>query len=961
MIMSATRPLSRAQKLLCAAACSILVLTLGYFLLTSGFFFKSVILPCASRALGVHITVADASISPFSRVYLSQVKVAVPNGEPIIKADNLRLDCNLFSMLGGTTKVGALSLDSPSLEIVENADGTRNLDALLKAIGNKPSAPASHSQTSKPLRLDLKNMAVKNGIIRYVKHGADGYLQTAELGGINVTLDRLMNGQSGKFTASAAFKAAGPSNSVLEASGAATVEFALNQDLLPITLNAKIDHQVSKAEGSFKSLAGFRSEFRGDVTPTEVKEISEHVFRDSQILGEVKLAGPFDLSRKEGHLVLTVGPLDQQFFGPVGAATGIDFGATTLGSVSSITLENAGSLLAVKSQFGATNLSINASGQRTPAIDLNSECDISLDLKNSSARLETLTLDGRQGRKSILHGNLTQPMTVTWAGNSTPANDSAFELAVSELDLPQWRAVVGNAVSAGTFSMNLRVASRNAGKTLNADLKSRITDLAADFGANGISGGAIQLDLNAQIAALQSITLTDCNLSATERGQPVLLVAGSGTFSNGVFAMSSQIEPVMARLLGAGSATPLKLGANLSGAFSNQVLDIKQLDISLPPSERAPRNELRINGQVDLSAPDLTSGNLDIAADSIDLSALYDSFEGQPAPAQKPQSPQTPAEGGNAEPPPMKLPFQFTTKVNLKEVLLREITMRNCQMTAKLDSGKLLLDPLLLTVNDGLVSGTIDLDLGVEGYTYALSLTMDRLPLEPIADTLSPENLGRYKGLIQASAKINGAGVTGASLRKSLTGQATFNLTNAEIQMTGPKLQKIVAPIANLLGLHEILTAPLDWLNGTVRLGDGNIHVGPCVAGSSSFEAIVEGAIPIADVLSNSPLALPVQLSLRRSLAQKVGLAPDNADPGIEYIPIKSIATIKGTLGQPNTVVDKKAVGGVVVNSGVGMAKKVGGQASSGVKSAFSGLRNLFHPKQSTPTNSPATNSDSNR
>ena len=32
-----------------------------------------------------------------SRAFISaRVKVATPNGEPIIKADNVRLDCNLF-------------------------------------------------------------------------------------------------------------------------------------------------------------------------------------------------------------------------------------------------------------------------------------------------------------------------------------------------------------------------------------------------------------------------------------------------------------------------------------------------------------------------------------------------------------------------------------------------------------------------------------------------------------------------------------------------------------------------------------------------------------------------------------------------------------------------------------------------------------------------------------------------
>ena len=199
-----------------------------------------------------------------------------------------------------------------------------------------------------------------------------------------------------------------------------------------------------------------------------------------------------------------------------------------------------------------------------------------------------------------------------------------------------------------------------------------------------------------------------------------------------------------------------------------------------------------------------------------------------------------------------------------------------------------------LNVNGGSVNGTVDLDLGLKGFTYALSLAMDRILLSRLPTQFHLKTWAGHKGLIQANAKINGAGLTGSSLRKSLSGQASFTLTNAEIQMTGPRLQKIVTPIATLLGLHEILTAPLDWVDATVRFGDGNIHVGPCVAGSSSFEAKVEGAIPIADILSNSPVDLPLQLSLSRSLAQKVGLASENADPGLDYIPIKNFVAIKG-------------------------------------------------------------------
>ena len=89
-----------------------------------------------------------------------------------------------------------------------------------------------------------------------------------------------------------------------------------------------------------------------------------------------------------------------------------------------------------------------------------------------------------------------------------------------------------------------------------------------------------------------------------------------------------------------------------------------------------------------------------------------------------------------------------------------------------------------------------------------------------------------------------------------------------------PKTPKVVGPIANLLGLHELLTYPLTSVDIKIDMGAGNITISNCVAGSSSFEASVEGIIPIANVLSNSPLNLPVQILLSRSLAQNISLAP---------------------------------------------------------------------------------------
>ena len=146
-----------------AVVCLVLIL---YFVATSGAFFKGVILPKVSKALGADVTVADASISPFSKVVLRDLKVQAPGREPIVTAGEVRARYSLRAILGGNLKVDEVALVAPVVQWITLADGTSNLDPFLKkpapAASPAPVPPAppsapppgqpAPSQASKPLQ-----------------------------------------------------------------------------------------------------------------------------------------------------------------------------------------------------------------------------------------------------------------------------------------------------------------------------------------------------------------------------------------------------------------------------------------------------------------------------------------------------------------------------------------------------------------------------------------------------------------------------------------------------------------------------------------------------------------------------------------------------------------------------------------------------------------------------------------
>jgi type II secretion system protein N len=946
------------RKLLFVLCALLVLVVIAWFVVTSGAFFKGVVLPRASQAVGAQITAGDVSLSPFSQVTLTQLKVAGAGGAPILEAAEVRLRYNLMSIIHGNIKVDEVTLDSPSINVVENSDGTRNIDSLLKS--NKPASPSATpaSSTSKTPQVEIRNITVKNASLHYVKHNSSGGDQVVELSGINVGLDQLINGQNSKFNFAAAGKISGPPDNLLEGKCDAEVSMGLGPDLMPRTLTLKANQQVLKAQGAYQTYAGFRSALSGEMTPTEVKGITESFYRNDQLLGEVKLSGPLDLSKKEGHLTLAAGPFNRDLLNFLGGAKGLDFGSTTLSANGDLSLKNGGTLAQIKAQLGVTNLSMSKPGQTMPSINFEAACDITADLKNNTAQVQTLTLDGQQAQRRLIHGDLTKPMTVAWGGNAAAPGDSTFEVVVSDFDLTQWRALIGDSISAGTVNLHFTLASTQGGKTLDAGLTTSIAGLAAGSAATGIRQGALDVKLDAQVTDLKKFALSGCKLSLTEQGQPALQVDASATYDGAAFTLQSRVEAVLARLIGKGSTSPLKLGIDVAGSFSKQVFDLNKASVSLPSTSRAAKNELQLSGQLDLSKATVTEGRLDVKADTLDTTPLYDAITGQTsqsttAPAQTASGPDE-----NKEPDAVKLPVKFNADVNIAQAWLREISAQNCRISLKVSDNKIVLDPFSVTVNGGTAGGTASVDLGTKGYVYATDLTVSKVPLEPLANSFSPENAGKYKGDILAIAKINGAGVTGVSLKKTLTGQAGFTFTNADIQLTGPKMKKVVQPIALLLGLSEVADKPLNWVDAKVDMGGGNITVSRCVVESPAFEGTLQGAIPISDTLSNSPLNLPLHLALRNSLAKKIGMTSTNTASGSDYTPMKDFVTVKGTLGQPHSDVDKMAIGGLLLNTGVGMVEKLGGKVGEGASGVISGLGGLLNrSKQAPSTNQPATNS----
>src|ERR1043165_9872953 len=168
-----TPPRKRRGLRVLGVLCGVLVLLLvvAWFVGTSEGFLKSVILPRVSKAMNATVTVEHASISPFSHVRFQNLKVVTTGTEPLLSAQDVNARYSLMKIIGGNIVVQEVEIASPIIQIVQNADGSSNLDPLTQG---KKEHKKEESKPSKPPKVDIQKFVLSNATLRQIKNHKDG-------------------------------------------------------------------------------------------------------------------------------------------------------------------------------------------------------------------------------------------------------------------------------------------------------------------------------------------------------------------------------------------------------------------------------------------------------------------------------------------------------------------------------------------------------------------------------------------------------------------------------------------------------------------------------------------------------------------------------------------------------------------------------------------------------------------
>ena len=553
----------------------LVLLVVIYFVGTSSAFIKAMVLPRVGSALNAKITAEDLSLSPFSEVYIQKLRVETTGTEPLVTAEEARVRYSLMDIIRGNIKVDELTLASPVVTIIQEADGTSNLDPILK--GEKEAKPEK-PKSGEPTRLSVKNVALKNGTVRQIQKAKDGSVNRTELQGINITLDQLGNAQGGKLNVQAAFaldQKSGATNNALAGDISGGYDVRLNQELLPDTIKGSTKVKISRATGTYADLAAINISLDADLTPKEIREVALKFAKAEQPLGQLRVSGPMDVERKEGNLKIELLSLDKNILALAGAGKGIDFRNSTINSSNQVTISQNGNFFAANGKLSGSRISVAKEQMTTPEMDLGVDYQVAVNTSEKTALIEKLNIAGSSAGKEFIRATLDQQMNLSWGETVKGYKDAAFRLSVTNFNLADWKAVVGTNLQAGVVNANVNVVSQKDGKQLNSQIGANIADLSAQFGSNRVEKATITFDGAGTVENLNVVNVPRYALAVRQNGGDVLQASGAARYQLDTKKTMAQlsVDGALNRLLALASmpdataaAGNLKFSANYEDA-----------------------------------------------------------------------------------------------------------------------------------------------------------------------------------------------------------------------------------------------------------------------------------------------------------------------------------------------------------------------------------------------------------
>lgn len=579
-----TRKTSTRVRKFCVVAGICLAVLVGFYLtVTSSMFLKAVVLPRVGAALNANITAEELALSPFSKLTVKNLSVVTTGSEPVLSINEARFGYDLLKILRGEIEIQEITLEEPRIHVVASADGTSNLDVFVTQ-----STSGTQGTSDPPPSVRIQNISIKNGSIQFTADQGDDEVQNLSLTGIDLSVNQISAGQTASISFSSKFgsenviqgKPSEPSGT-LNGSATSSLEIEFAETLFPSSIKGETQWELETATGSYSELVGLQGRLSAELTATEIRRLDLQLDREGTRLGNIHIAGPWDLMASEGRLTLNLAVVDPQALASAGSLAGVDFEDGVLNTTNSVEIRSAGNVIDVTGSLTADRLTLQQEIGISPAIGLGAEYHIKVDLEHGNALISNFNIQGTENGHAFLKASLAQPMALNWGDAAQTLPDSTLNLEIDQFRLASWRTMLGTNLPTGIVTLQAKLQTERNGRQLTADINGRFENVNLEFGTNSLSGAQINLHCVARVEDLNLLKIASYEIELAKENQILTRSKGSMryTVSTGELDFNNDTEASLPELIRAAPVLDLDVSKGkltVSSQFS-QTNDVQKI------------------------------------------------------------------------------------------------------------------------------------------------------------------------------------------------------------------------------------------------------------------------------------------------------------------------------------------------------------------------------------------------
>ena len=523
----------------------------GYFLLTSSFFLRTVLVPAVARAVGRPISVEQITWRPFSRIELSELTVGGPKADPdtpLLTCQALAVRYRFWSILRGRPHIVSATVEDPRLAVIVYPDGRTSIDDLLgePAAPSSPSVkPSSPTPATVPIQVDY--VQVNGGTLEVTRtESADTSPALYRLSDLDLSLTDLAPGREGMFQVEVYFAADDPAQNLRidRARGLLQARMALDDRLRLAGLSGTVT--VNRFEGAARDvpLEEYAIDGQWQLTQTEdllaLTSTTLTLKKGIRVGAMVAADGEIRFDDGAGELRLEATDIDKTLLNPLGSRVEpVDFRNTQARFLTVVVMENQFQRFTVHSEGDISDFSILTAAlnnRPTEEIDVTFRQAGLYDAEGQVVQLDAFDITGVRQGVAFLQGRLTEPLTLQLApradGDDGP-EDIRFDLALTDFDLAPYASLLplppDARLRSGVLRSNAAIVFGENGQRIAVQITGGLRGLSGAIGDFAVENTDIAWDADGTIDDLTAISIAKADVTLAQQGLGDSRVSLTGT------------------------------------------------------------------------------------------------------------------------------------------------------------------------------------------------------------------------------------------------------------------------------------------------------------------------------------------------------------------------------------------------------------------------------------------------